>query len=109
MFLTNFSKPVLQGNVRRAVWRISLELLRVKGKRTRVLGVRNNAVDIILVGETTKELDATLYESIFGDICHQFIIMNYVRKLKHNDSFTNERFNTVPRCQIAEKRTHFMK
>ena len=35
--------------------------------------------------------------------------MNYVRKLKHNDSFTNERFNTVPRSQIAEKRTHFMK
>ena len=84
-----------------------MEILRVKGKRTRVLGVPNNGVDIILVGESTKELEATLYESIFGDICHQFII--YVRKLKHNDSFTNERFNMVPRCEIAEKRTHFMK
>ena len=95
--------------MRRSVRRIYLEIWRVNGKRTRVLGVRNNVVDIILVGETTKELEATLYESIFGDICHQFIIVNYVRKLKHNDSFTNERFNTVPRCQIAEKRTHFMK
>ena len=38
-----------------------MEILRVKGKRTRVLGVRNNGVDIILVGETTKELKATLY------------------------------------------------
>ena len=73
-----------------------MEILRVKGKRTRVLGVRNNGVDIILVGESTKELKATLYESIFGDICHHFIIVSYVRKIKHNDSFTNERFNTVP-------------
>ena len=38
-----------------------MEILRVKGKRTRVQGVRNNGVDIILVGETTKELKATLY------------------------------------------------
>ena len=53
-----------------------MEILRVKGKRTRVLGVRNNGVDIILVGGTTKELRATLYESIFGDVCHQFIIVN---------------------------------
>ena len=74
--------------MRRSVRRIYLEIWRVNGKRTRVLGVRNNVVDIILVGETTKELEATLYESIFGDICHQFIIVNYVRKLKHNDSFT---------------------
>ena len=86
-----------------------MEILRVKGKRTRVLGVRNNGVDIILIGETTKELKATLYESIFGDICHQFIIVNYVRKIKHNDSFTNERLNTVPRCEIAEKFTQFTK
>ena len=86
-----------------------MEILRVKGKRTRVLGVRNNGVDIILVGESTKELKATLYESIFGDICHTFIIVNYVRKIKHNDSFTNERFNTVPRCEIAEKFTQFTK
>ena len=86
-----------------------MEILRVKGKRTRVLGVRNNGVDIILVGESTKELKATLYESIFGDICHMFIIVNYVRKIKHNDSFTNERFNTVPRCEIAEKFTQFTK
>ena len=86
-----------------------MKILRVKGKRTRVLGVRNNGGDIILVGETTKELKATLYESIFGDICHQFIIVNYVRKIKHNDSFTNERFNTVPRCEIAETFTHFTK
>ena len=86
-----------------------MEILRVKGKRTRVLGVRNNGVDIILVGESPKELEATLYESIFGDTCHQVIIVNYVRKLKHNDSFTNERFNTVPCCQIAEKFTQFTK
>ena len=86
-----------------------MEILRVKGKRTRVLGVRNNGVDIILVGETTKELKATLYESIFGDICHMFIIVNYVRKIKHNDSFTNERFNTVLHCEIAEKFTQFTK
>ena len=33
----------------------------------------------------------------------------YVRKIKHYDSFTNERFNTVPRWEIAEKLTHFMK
>ena len=57
-------------------------------------------VDIILVGETTKELKATLYEIIFGDICHQFIIVNYVLKIKHNNSFTSERFNTVPRYEI---------
>ena len=38
-----------------------------------------------------------------------FIIVNYVRKIKHNDSFTNERFNTVPRCEIAEKFTQFTK
>ena len=86
-----------------------MEILRVKGKRTRVLGVRNNGVDIILVGETTKELRATLYESIFGDICHQFIIVNCVRKNKKNDSFTNERFNTVPRCEIAKNFTQFTK
>ena len=86
-----------------------MEILRVKEKRTRVLGVRNNGVDIILVGETTKELKATLYESIFRDICHQFIIVNYVLKIKNNNSFTNERFNTVPRCEIAEKFTHFTK
>ena len=55
-----------------------MEILRVKGKRTRVLGVRNNGVEIILVGETTKELEATLYENVFGDICHQFIIVNYM-------------------------------
>ena len=38
-----------------------------------------------------------------------FIIVNYVRKIKHNDSFTNEQFNTVPRCEIAEKFTQFTK
>ena len=86
-----------------------MEILRIKGKRTRVLGVRNNGVDIILVGETTKELKATLYESIFGDVCHHFIIVNYVSKIKHNDSFTNERFNTVPRCEIAKNFTQFTK
>ena len=37
------------------------------------------------------------------------IIVNYVRKIKHNDSFTNERFNTVPHCEIAEKFTQFTK
>ena len=31
--------------------------------------------------------------------------VNYVRKIKHNDSFTNERFNTVPRCEIAKNFT----
>ena len=82
-----------------------MEILRVKGKRTRVLGVRNNGVDIILVGETTKELRA----NIFGDICHYFITVNYVRKIKHNDSFTNERFNKVPRCEIAKACTQFTK
>ena len=38
-----------------------------------------------------------------------FIIVNYVRKIKHNDSFTNERFNTVPRCEIAKAFTQFTK
>ena len=79
-----------------------MEILRVKGKRTRVLGVRNNGVDIILVGETTKELEATLYESIFGDICHQFIIMNYVRKLKHNDSLILLQMNGSTRCPAVK-------
>ena len=78
MFLTSsLNRYFKVKNVRRSVWRIYLEILRVKGKRTRVLGVRNNGVDIILVGETTKELKATLYGSIFGDICHQFIISEY--------------------------------
>ena len=38
-----------------------------------------------------------------------FIIVNYVRKIKHNDSFTNERFNKVPRCEIAKACTQFTK
>ena len=54
--LNKFSKPVLQGNVRRSVWRIYLEILMDKGKRTRVLGVRNNGVDIILVGKLLNSL-----------------------------------------------------